>query len=294
MRIVKIASIILLLPVMAFYFSTCTSAEQTTAKLAYDRGDYKKAEEEFLKEVKKNATNEEAWFYLAMSRVHLRNQEGTKEAIEKYKGLKLNSFREELLNAWGTLVQKGEKLYEEGAGYVKIKDDKNAVNKYTEALGHFEFAYLILPDSAFVKENIAIVNDQINTIAIKPLIDKGVEYEKQGNYEAAVGEYTKAKAKIKPGTLSYEVVIYDLSLANLKWGEKMREANPDDPVYKEKYKEAMPYLEELTNSKEACTQYNSYMLLVQVYANTGMSDKALDAIAKRDKLKTEHPECVKE
>jgi predicted Zn-dependent protease len=72
----------------------------------------------------------------------------------------------------------------------------------------------------------------------------------------------------------------------------MREANSEDPVYKDKYKEALPYLLEITKSKEPCTQYNSYMLLVQVYANVGMSAEALDAIAQRDKLKSEHPECV--
>lgn len=293
MKILKFASIIVLLPIMAFYFSRCSSAEQTTAKLAYDHGEYKKAEEEYMKEVKQNPSNEEAWFYLAMSRVQLRNTEGTKEAIDKYKSLKRNSFREELLNAWGSLIQKGEKSYEDGANYIKKNDETSAVKKYNEALDQFTMAYIILPDSAFVKDNIAIVNDHINTIAVKPLIDKGVEYEKQGDYAAAVAEYTKAKDKVKPGTSSYEVVIYDLSLANLKWGEKMREANPEDPVYKEKYKDAMPYLQDLTKSAETCTQYNSYMLLVQVYANLGMSAEALDAIAQRDKLKTEHPECVK-
>ena len=294
MRILKVTSIILLLPVMAFYFSTCSTAEQTTAKLAYDRGDFKKAEEEFMKEVKQNPSNEEAWFYLAMTRVQLKNIDGTKEAIDKYKGLKLNSFRQELLNAWGTLIQKGEKLFEEGAGFLKKNDETNAIKKYSEAVDEFQLAYTILPDSAFVKDNINIVNDQINTIAVKPLIDKGVDYEKQGNFEAAVGEYMKAKEKIKPGNLTYEVVIYDISLANLKWGEQMRKANDQDTTYKDKYRDALPYLEELTSSKEVCTRYNTYMLLVQVYANTGMSDKALEAIATRDKLKSEHPECVKE
>ena len=291
MRILKIAAICLVLPMMAYYFSACSSAEQTTGKLAYQRGEYQKAETEFMKEVKQNPSNEEAWFYLALSRAQLRNPEGTKEAIEKYRGLKQNSFKSELIDAWYSILQDGEKLFNDGDKLRQAKQEEEAVKKFSESVVRFELAYILLPDSSIAKENIDILNSQINTILLKPLIDKGVEYEKAGNYEAAIGEYNKAKDKVKPGSANYEIVIYDLSLAYLKWGEKMREENSEDPAYKEKYKEAMPYLVDLTKSKEACSQINAYMLLVQVYANLAMETEALDAIAQRDKIKAEHPEC---
>ena len=67
MRSGKVLSVFLILSAVVFYFGGCSSAEQTTAKLAYAQGDYPKAEIEFQKETNQNPTNEEAWFYLAMS-----------------------------------------------------------------------------------------------------------------------------------------------------------------------------------------------------------------------------------
>ena len=58
---------ILILAVLIFgaaYISGCSSAEQTTGMLAYNQGDYAKAETEFQKELQRNPANEEAWFYL--------------------------------------------------------------------------------------------------------------------------------------------------------------------------------------------------------------------------------------
>ena len=124
-------------------------------------------------------------------------------------------------------------------------DETGAINKYNEALTNFQIAYSLLPDSAFVKQNIEAINNRMNTILVKPLIDKGVEMEKEGNYEGAIGEYKKALDKITKSSAAYEVIIYDISVANLKWGEKMREANSDDPAYKSKYEAALPYLKNL-------------------------------------------------
>ncbi|HWA05013.1 MAG TPA: hypothetical protein VG961_00595, partial [Ignavibacteria bacterium] len=141
---------------------------------------------------------------------------------------------------------------------------------------------------AFVKENIAALNGRINTILVKPTIDKGVELEKNGDYAGAINEYTNGLSKVTKGSGAYEVIIYNISLANLKWGEKMRETNSEDPSYKDKYKAALPYLEELTSSKDKDNKLNAYELLIQVYANLGENDKAQDAIKMRDQLKNEN------
>lgn len=287
MRSVKVLSVFLLLFAVVFYFGGCSTAEQTTAKLAYNQGDYKKAEEEFMKETNNNPTNEEAWFYLAMSRAQLSKAEGVKAAMDKYRGIGKNSFRTELTEAWGTMYDRGYKQYEDGEKLAKTGNDKDAVNKFTEALNNFEIALALLPDSAFVKDNIAALNGRINTILVKPTIDKGVELEKNGDFAGAINEYNTGLSKVTKGSGAYEVIIYNISLANLKWGEKMRETNPDDPSYKDKYKAALPYLEELTSSKDADNKLNAYELLIQVYANLGENDKAQDAIKMRDQLKNE-------
>lgn len=41
------------------------------------------------------------------------------------------------------------------------------IAKYKEALTKFEITYALLPDSAFVKQNIDAINGKINTILIK-------------------------------------------------------------------------------------------------------------------------------
>lgn len=287
MRSVKVLSVFLLLFAVVFYFGGCSTAEQTTAKLAYNQGDYKKAEEEFMKETNNNPTNEEAWFYLAMSRAQLSKAEGVKAAMDKYRGIGKNSFRTELTEAWGTMYDRGYKQYEDGEKRAKENNDVEAIKKFTEALNNFEIAYALLPDSAFVKDNIAALNGRINTILVKPTIDKGVELEKNGDFAGAISEYNNGLSKVTKGSGAYEVIIYNISLANLKWGEKLRETNPDDPSYKDKYKAALPYLEELTSSKDADNKLNAYELLIQVYANLGENDKAQDAIKMRDQLKNE-------
>ncbi len=287
MRSVKVLSVFLILSAVMFYFGGCSTAEQTTAKLAYQQGDYKKAEEEFMKETKNNPTNEEAWFYLAMSRAQQNKVDGVKEAIDQYRKIGKNTFSTELTEAWGTMYDRGYKQYEDGEKLAKLSKDQDAVKKFQDALVNFDIAYALQPDSAFVKDNVSALNGRINTILVKPTIDKGVELEKNGDFGGAISEYNTGLAKVSKGSGAYEVIIYNISLANLKWGEKLREANPDDATYKDKYNAALPYLEELTTSKDKDNKLNAYELLIQVYANLGMNDKAQDAIKMRDQLKSE-------
>jgi tetratricopeptide (TPR) repeat protein len=288
MKFIKLCSALVFLSVVSFYFIGCSSAEQTTAKLAYSQGDYKKAEIEFDKETKQNPQNEEAWFYLAMSRAKQGKVEGVKTAMEQYRKIGKNSFRSELTQEWGAQYDKGYKFYEEGERNAKAGKDDEAIKSFQNSLISFETAYAILPDSAFVKDNINAINGRINTIAVKPIIDKGVEFEKQGNFDAAINEYKKGLDKVTKGSGAYEVIIYNLGLANLKWGEEMRKTNQDDPAYKTKYETALPYLEELTSSTNKENKLNAYEMLVQVYGNLGMTDKAMDAMKIRDELKKEN------
>ncbi|MCX7877490.1 MAG: tetratricopeptide repeat protein [Ignavibacteria bacterium] len=284
MKIIKSIISIIAFSVTVFYLG-CSSAEQTTAKLAYQQGDYAKAEREFEKEVKQNPSNEDAWFYLAMSRAQLGKVDGVREAMAEYRKLGKNSYANEMVNAWGTKYDNGYKLYKDGENLVKEGKDTEAIRKFESAIVEFKLAMAILPDSAFVSENIAALQNRINTISVKPLIDKGVEYEKAGNYEAAINEYMKGIEKVSKGTGAYEVLAYNIAVAYLKLGEKMRDENSENPAYKEKYSAALPYLEELTKTESKDTKLSTYELLVQVYANLGMSDKAMDAMKIRDELR---------
>ena len=124
MRSAKVLTVFLILSAIMFYFGGCSSAEQTTAKLAYAQGDYKKAEEEFLKETNQNPANEEAWFYLAMSRAQLSKAEGVREAMSRYTAIGKFTFKSELTEAWGTMYDRAYKQYEDGEKSAKSgKDD---------------------------------------------------------------------------------------------------------------------------------------------------------------------------
>jgi len=291
---------LLITAITSFYFASCSSAEQTTAKLAFQRGEFKKAEEEFLKEVKQNPSNEEAWFYLSMSRIQLNDAPGAKEAIDKYKGLKLNTFRTELINAWITLNENAGKSFEDGNTQLAQKKEAEAVKKFTEANRNFEFALMLLPESTFVKSNMDLINNKINAISIVPVLEKGAELEKQGNYEGAITEYKKGINIFPKGSVNYGIVIYDISLAEMKWAEKIKKDNenlPEDKQdlsFKDKYNNALPYVLELAAYKDVCTQINAYELLVQIYANTGKTEDAKNSIETRNKLKTDNPDCLKE
>jgi len=66
--LVKLFLLIFFIFTAAIYINGCSTAEQTTAKIAYSQGDYEKAEIEFEKETKQNPTNDEAWF---LSLIHI-------------------------------------------------------------------------------------------------------------------------------------------------------------------------------------------------------------------------------
>ncbi|MGH2575938.1 MAG: tetratricopeptide repeat protein [Ignavibacteria bacterium] len=271
------------------YIIGCSSAEQTTAKLAYQQGDYAKAEREFEKEVRQNPNNEEAWFYLGMSRIQLNKIDAAEAALKEYRKIGKNSFSTEMINAWGLKYDEGYKNFEKASS---TTDSAESMKLYSAALNSFRTALVILPESVFVAKNIEIINGKINTITIKPILDKGVALDKEGKHNEAIEEYKKALNMVEKGNPNYEVVIYNLGVAYLKWGEKIRaenqDKNPDDKSHLEKYKEALPYLEELSGSSDKSNQLLAYELLVQVYGNLNMTDKAMEAIKKRDQLKGEN------
>lgn len=58
---------------MIFQSFQCASPEFTGAKLAYNQKDYKKAADGYEKEIAKNSSNVEAWYYLADCNIKLAN-----------------------------------------------------------------------------------------------------------------------------------------------------------------------------------------------------------------------------
>jgi len=282
MKILRLTSILLPIISAIMYFSACSSAEQTTGKLAYDRGDFKKAEEEFTKEVQQNANNEEAWFYLGASRIQLGKFNEADAAFQTYRKIGKNTFAEKILEAWVLRFNSGADNFEKGQ---KAKDEKEKLKLFSTSVEDFKVCKIIQPDSIVVEQYIKSINAKIVMITVNPIIDKGVSFFNDGKYEEALKEYNTALEKIEKSSPGYDVVAFNISIAYLKWGEQMRTANDQDLAYKDKYKAARPFLEDLTKSSDLDDQYKAWDFLVSVYGNIGENEKALEAIKKRDELR---------
>ncbi len=276
----------------AGYFIGCSSAEQTSGKIAYTQGDYEKAEREFEKEIRQNPSNEEAWFYLAMSRFQLNKLGPAEEALKQYRKVGKGTFDSELVNAWANQYDKGYAAFEKAKSNA---DTGISMPLYGQAIEYFKAALLLMPDSVVVQKNIDVINHRIVTIKVKPLIDSGADLIKENKYEEAIGNFKAAmNVGIDEENAVYDILNYNMGLAYLKWGEQIREVNqetnPDDQSHKEKYKQALPYLEKLTDTEDKDLKLQAYDLLVQVYGNLNMTEEALEAIKIRDELKSKQDE----
>lgn len=285
MKLYKLSIILLVLISAIIYLGCSGSKEQTSGKLYFQHKDYEKAEQEFANEVKQNPGNEEAWFYLAMSRILLGKLQTGEEALKEYRKLGKNTFEGDILVLWGTKYNEAFDYFEKAR---QTTDTAKSLPLYQKSLDVFKTCIILEPDSLIVQKNVDVISNKIILIKVKPLIDKGAELINDGKYSEALDLFKKAlSAGISVDNPAYEIVSYNIALTYLKWGESMRVANPDDPVYLEKYKEALPYLEAIKDTKDKSTKLQIYELLIQCYGNLNMTQEALDAIKIRDQLKEE-------
>lgn len=115
---------------------------------------------------------------------------------------------------------------------------------------------------------------------------------RQDKYQEAADQFAAA-LKIDP---SYTDAEYNLGVSYLNWGVAMKEASDkkyeaerktnkaakEDVTYKEKFRQALPYLEKAVASREDDAVL--WQTLAKIYANLGITDKAKMALEKFDKL----------
>jgi cytochrome c-type biogenesis protein CcmH/NrfG len=86
---------------------------------------------------------------------------------------------------------------------------------------------------------------------------------------------------------TYENAVYNLAVTYVRWGTELnKEATDkgvDDDSYKQKYEQALPYLEKSVKLKS--TEANVWELLGRVYTVLNMKDKATNAFNEADKLR---------
>jgi len=182
-----------------------------------------------------------------------------------------------------------------------VADSVAAIRNYEKAIAVLEEGHKAFPTDENInnylfnsyigahKENVAM-NKAKELVEAKPN-SKSNRYNygslllQKGEYSKAVDQY-KAALKIDP---NYTDAIYNLAVTYIKWGGKIREddiaAGKSSEKYKEKFENALPYLERYVQTKDGSNDSAIWELLGKVYANLGKTKKSKSAFAKADELR---------
>lgn len=203
-------------------------------------------------------------------------------------------------------VRLGEIYFNKGVNSMNNFLESNNPEDSLKAMGYYEEAITILeegrkefPDDADILLLISNAYIKANKIDVaKDAFKAGVEQDPNNKYyrynygvlllgadefEGAIEQFSKA-IEIDP---EYENALYNLGVTYVKWGasiqEEMIAKGEDDDSYKEKYKDALPYLEKYLEMKP--DEPIVWELLGKVYANLGMTEKSMEAFNKADQYR---------
>lgn len=213
-------------------------------------------------------------------------------------------------NSVKTVVFKGEK-YEEGGVVVALDSTEFYAAKewYDKAIEVFNKVRLADPSD---EETLALLsNAYINAGRSEEAIETfrasveahpgnkyfhynyGVLLLKAEQFEDAIREF-KAAIEIDP---TYKEALYNLGASYVNWGVKLKQQAEDlalkqnleeqakyESMAKEKFKQALPYLEKLTEVDP--NDIFIWELIGRIYANLGEVEKAESAFKKADELRS--------
>lgn len=206
----------------------------------------------------------------------------------------------------------GQVNYQQASERQAAGDSTSAQQYFQKALKPFETAYHANPaDPDNITNLIDVYERTRNTDKALELTKSAVEKDpnnklfryaygvfllKQENYAAATEQF-QAALKTDP---EYADAKYNLGVSYLNWGVKMKEDSDKkveaevaknkaksrdvkaDESYKEKFKQALPYLEESVKSRP--NDAGLWQSLGRLYTILGQKDKASDAFKKYDEI----------
>ncbi len=179
-------------------------------------------------------------------------------------------------------------------------DSLSAMNYYKDAVKVLEEGRKLYPTDN------AILSDLANAYVVAKMLDVAMDAFKEGvkkdpnnkvyryNYGVLLlGDKQFAEAekefkdalKLDPNYLNAK---YNLGVTYIKWGAAIRDkavanGNEEDTAYLDKFKKALPYLEEYL--KEKPDDVTIWELLGKVYANLGQTEKSKEAYKKADAMR---------
>ena len=165
-------------------------------------------------------------------------------------------------------LEEGRKLYPNNAEILGVLQNAYiGANRLEEAEGVFEQAAEVNPDSPQHQYNYGVILLGAN------------------QFEQAEQQFKKA-VDLKP---DYTDALYNLGVTYVEWGNsinKQAEENPEmESSYKEKYQQALPYLEKVVELEP--DNVSAWDALYKVYARLNMMKEAEDAYDKVNKLRNQ-------
>jgi tetratricopeptide (TPR) repeat protein len=202
-------------------------------------------------------------------------------------------------------VYLGSIYYDKGSRekdlYTKNKnaqDSISSIENFNKAISVLEEGRAKFPNDAKLLGTLSSAYVAANKLSVaigafKSLAESNPKKENYYNYgvvllgaekfEESVVQFKKA-LDIDP---KYQNAIYNIAVAYVKWGTDINKQDEGKgekgDAYKDKYRQAVPYLENYTQIDNS--DIKIWDLLGKVYAIIGMPDKAKDAYDKVDKLR---------
>jgi tetratricopeptide (TPR) repeat protein len=203
----------------------------------------------------------------------------------------------------GGLVQSvkydGDKPYMPAIDSTDLVAAKEQFNKAVDAM---KKAQAMFPGDPDISESLmkALIGSEregearaLLTERVKKFPDSKIDHYNLGVFllkdSAFADAITEFKTALKLDS-AFTDALYNIAATYVNWGvaeqAKLKAAGKEDDVsYKEKFKLALPYLENVVALKSS--DVLMWELLGQVYANLNMKDKALEAYDKADKIRKE-------
>ncbi len=289
------------------YYMGCASAESTTGKLAFQQQDFKKAEVELKKGLAIDKNDDEGWYMLGYSQIELGKFDDAQMSFKRSMSIS-NNFADRIKAYWIQKFNQGASQFQAGIEAENKKDKTNAQTYYENALKSFQASAAIIPDSIksysaigesylalgqsdkalnIFSEIVAKSNSkEYATRVARILFESGLGMMQMKNYQNASETFKKVLtiSALPKNDPYYETSAYNNALALAKIAEDMRNTDANSN-YKEKFSEALTYIEPLSqNLTKKDLEPQIYDLLVSVYANLGLTDKAQDALKKKEEL----------
>ncbi len=181
------------------------------------------------------------------------------------------------------ILKQGSHLFPEDA-----EISENLMNSYIGAERNDEARQLLLarvkkyPDSKFDHYNLGVF-----LLKDSNYVDAIEQFKETLRLDSTEAVSADSSIAARHDTTIVANALYNLAASYVNWGvaeqEKAKEAGKEDASFKEKFKLALPYLEEVVKKKGGDVQM--WELLGQVYANLNQQDKAIEAYKKADEIR---------